>query len=329
MIVVHKNYNNLFDIDNIFYAWTKFRRGKTKKIEVMNFELHVEDELFSLLGDLQRSEYEHSAYTYFQIFDNKKRDIHKAKIRDRIIHQIVYDFLGLLFNRFFIADSYASRLKKGQYKAINTLRYFVKLASGERKNIWVLKCDVKKYFDNIDHGILFDLIKEKVVDAEILEIIKRIINSYHSSCGSNQGIPLGNITSQIFANIYLNSLDQYVKHDLGQRFFVRYNDDFVIVSTNKKRLQEIREKLILFAKEKLLLEIPLAKTSLRKIDWGLDFLGFTILPKAVLLRDKTKNKLYNKISLKNQTSYFAILKQCHSHHLKLKIRSMEKLAENW
>ena len=329
MAFFHKNYDELFGLDNIFFAWDKFRRGKAKKIEIMNFSLHVEDNLFNLFTDFQNHDYQHSTYTYFQIFDNKKRDIHKAEIRDRVVHQLVYDFLYLLFNQFFITDSYASRLRKGQYRAINTLRYFIKLAGYGRKPVWILKCDVKKYFDNIHHDILLDLIREKVFDDKILEIIEKIITSYHSADNLNRGIPLGNITSQIFANIYLNSLDQYIKNDLKQRFFVRYNDDFVIVSTNKEELQEIRGKIILFARKRLSLEIPLAKTSLRKIDWGIDFLGFIILPKAILLRDKTKNKLYAKISLKNKASYFAILQRCDSYHLRSKIQSMAKLDESW
>lgn len=320
-IIVHKNYIELFSLNNIFDAWSKFRWGKTSKSDIMDFEMHLEDNLFRLYEDLQNFSYHHSSYTHFQIFDNKKRDIYKAEVRDRVIHQIIYDYLLLIFEPEFIVDSYSSRLGRGQYKAINSFRYFIKLVEGDNKSCFVLKCDVRKYFDNIDQNILLDVIKKKIPCDQTFTIVKEIIRSYVFS-GSGKGIPLGNITSQIFANIYLNILDQYIKKELKCRFYVRYNDDFVIVGQSQERLQEIRDKIRFFAKEKLFLEIPIEKTSLRKISWGVDFLGFTILSKSLLLRNKTKNKIYNKIDWQNIHSYFGILKHCNSYNLKRKLLSI-------
>ncbi len=122
-------------------------------------------------------------------------------------------------------------------------------------------------------------------------------------------------------------MDYYVKKEFKCRFYVRYNDDFVIVAEAGEGLLQIRDKIIVFAKEKLSLEIPLSKTSIRKIGWGVDFLGFTVLPGAVLLRDKTKNKIYENISVKNVPSYFGILDHCNSHNLKRKLLSMDWFAE--
>src|ERR1035437_2113107 len=139
MSIVHKNYDELFSLDNIFKAWGKFRRGKTSKVDVMNFELHLEDNLFSLYEELHNGAYKHSSYKYFQIFDNKKRDIYKAEVRDRVIHQIIFDYLLLLFEPEFISDSYASRIGKGQYRAINAFRYFIKLVHNNHKSCFVLK----------------------------------------------------------------------------------------------------------------------------------------------------------------------------------------------
>lgn len=325
MNIVHKNYDELFSLNNVFKAWEKFRRGKTGKNDVMNFGLHLEDNLFCLYEDLHSGVYKHSSYKYFQIFDNKKRDIYKAEVRDRVAHQIIFDYLLSLFEPEFISDSYASRIRKGQYKAINAFRYFIKLAYNDYRPCFVLKCDVRKYFDSIDQTVLLNLIKEKIVCGKTLEIIKKIISS-HVSSGPGKGVPLGNITSQIFANIYLNALDEYVKKELRCRFYVRYNDDLVIVSESFLKLEEARVKIILFTKEKLLLDIPLEKTSIRKIAWGVDFLGFTILPDAVLLRNKTKNKMYANISPTNAHSYFGILEHCNSYNLKRKLLSMEKLG---
>jgi len=324
--IIHKSYDELFSLSNVFDSWRKFRRGKTGKADVMNFELHLEDNLFCLYEDLRDYSYKHSSYEYFQIFDNKKRDIYKAEVRDRIVHQIIYDYLLLSFEPGFISDSYASRINKGQYKAINAFRYFIKLVHDNRKPCFVLKCDVSKYFDSIDQKVLLSLIREKITCKKTFAIIKEIISS-HIFPGQGKGVPLGNITSQIFANIYLNILDKYVKKELKCRFYIRYNDDFVIFSESFEKLEEIRNKIILFIKDKLLLDIPLEKTSIRKIAWGIDFLGFTILPKAILLRNKTKNKMYENISLKNIHSYFGILEHCNTHNLKRKILSMEKLNE--
>ncbi len=308
----------------MFSAWKIFRREKTRKNDVMDFEMHLEDNIFSLYEEVKNNTYKHSSYTYFQIFDNKKRDIFKAEVRDRIMHQIVYDYLLSCFDPAFIGDSYASRINKGQYRALNTFRYFIKLASTAHKECYILKCDVRKYFDNVDHAILLDLIKEKVKCEKVLKIIKEIISSYCSSELFQKGIPLGNITSQIFANIYLNALDHYVKEDLRCRFYIRYNDDLVIVFGNDKNAVNIRDKVILFAKQKLFLDIPIQKTSIRKIGWGVDFLGFVVLPHAILLRNKTKNKIYKNIKRKNMHSYLSILKHCNSFDLKTKILSMEK-----
>jgi RNA-directed DNA polymerase len=325
-IIIHKNYDELFNLNNIFEAWKKFRRGKTSKADVMDFEIHLEDNLFGLYEDLRYFTYKHSSYTHFQIFDNKKRDIYKAKVRDRVVHQIIYNYLLALFEPEFISDSYASRVNKGQYRAVNTFRYFIKLIQTSHRSYFVLKCDVRKYFENIDQKVLLDLIREKVPDDKIFIIIKEIITSYiFSEC--DKGVPLGNITSQIFSNIYLNVLDRHIKDELKCRFYVRYNDDFVIILESLEKLKEIRNNIIMFVKEKLLLTIPLEKTSLRKIDWGMDFLGFTILPKAVLLRNKTKSKMYTNMSLKNVHSYFGILKHCNSHHLKTKILTIAKFLE--
>lgn len=247
-------------------------------------------------------------------------------MRDKVVHQIVYDYLLSLYEPEFISDSYASRINKGQYKAIDTFRYFIKLNHDNRHQCFVLKCDVRKYFDSIDQNILLSFIKEKVGCDKTFSVINKIVRSYPFS-GPGRGIPLGNITSQVFANIYLHFLDVHIKKELKCRFYVRYNDDFVIVSKSKQRLEEVRRKIIIFAWDKLFLEIPLEKTSIRKVGWGVDFLGFTILPKAILLRNKTKNKMYANINLQNIHSYFGILNHCNSHNLKIKLLSMERFNE--
>lgn len=275
--------------------------------------------IFSLYGDLDKGIYKHSKYQYFQVFDNKKRDIYKADVRDRIVHQIIYKYLTNLYEQIFISDSYSSRNFKGHHRAIKTLKYFIKLARTD-ENCFVLKCDIRKYFNNIDHNILLRTIRQKVICDKTFMIIEEVIRSFGG--GENlKSVPLGNITSQIFANIYLHELDLYIKKELGCRFYIRYNDDFVIVSNNPKKLEELRTKIIEFVSMELGLEIPIEKTSIRNALWGIDFLGYTVLPKAILLRNKTKGKMLSKINETNTGSYLGMLKHCNSYNLKKKIIS--------
>ncbi len=283
----------------------------------MSFNYHLEDNLFSLYEDLISGKYEHLAYEYFTVFDNKKRDIHKAMIRDRIVHQIIFDYLENIFESVFIRDSYSSRKNKGSHQAVKTFQYFAKLVSGgNKKECFVLKCDVRKYFESIKPEILLKIIAEKVLDKDVLEIINKIVGSFKND---GTGIPLGNITSQVFANIYLNKFDHFIKQELRARFYVRYNDDFVILDDSKDRLEEYLPKIRSFLEAELQLEIPLHKASIRKLGWGIDFLGFTVLKDAVLLRNKTKGKMFANLTEENVSSYLNLLSHCNSYNLKQKI----------
>ncbi len=315
-------FDELFSLRNLLQAWRKFRSGKTRKRDVVSFEYHLEDNIFSLYEEMTGGAYKHKAYKYFPLFDNKKRDIYKADVRDRIIHQIVYEYLLSLYEQVFISDSYSSREGKGHHKAVRTLQYFIKLGSGGKKDrCFVLKCDIKKYFDTIDHSILLRLMEREVVCPEVLSLIQEIVGSFNQKNEKEKGIPLGNITSQIFANVYLHPLDRYIKRELRCRFYVRYNDDFVIVSNNQNELEAWREKIIDFVHRTLALRIPVEKTSIRKVAWGIDFLGFVVLPDSVLLRNKTKGKIVGNINERNMNSYMGVLAHCNSYHLKQKILS--------
>lgn len=292
----------------------------------MNFEMHLEDNLFCLFEDLGSFSYKHSSYKHFEVFDNKKRDIYKAEIRDRIVHQIIFDFLSSIFESEFISDSYASRKNKGQYRAINTFRYFLKLTHLKSRSTYILKCDIKKYFESIDRNTLLELIYKKVKCEKVFEIIKQIIDSF-THVSNLKGIPLGNITSQIFANIYLHVLDTYIKNYLKCNYYIRYNDDFVIITNSKERLINICSDIISFVKDRLSLEIPHEKTCIRKACWGMDYLGFTIFPDFILLRNKTKNKIFNNLDESNKCSYFGILKHCNSFNLKQKMLSLLAISQ--
>ena len=305
-------FEELFSLTNLFYAWKKFKKGKSRKKDVIEFEYHLENNIFSLHADIISGNYRHGAYVYFQVFDSKKRDIYKACVRDRIVHQVIYDYLNTIYESKFINDSYSSRIDKGNIRAIQILKYFSKLCSGSKyKNCYILKCDIKKYFQNIDHQILLTELNSKVMCTKTFAIIKNIVHSFLLDKNIKKGIPLGNITSQIFANIYL--------HKLQCRYYIRYNDDFVIVGLDKTKLEEIKKEIIIYVSQELYLEIPYNKTSIRKVTWGVDFLGYIILNNGILLRNKTKYKVFKNINPKNFTSYFGLLRWCNSYTLKQKI----------
>jgi len=198
-----------------------------------------------------------------------------------------------------------------------------------------MKCDIRKYFENIDHEILLKLLRKNIKNEKIFNLLKIVVDSFNEKTG--KGIPLGNITSQVFANIYLNGLDQFVTRDLRSMNYVRYNDDFIVLENNEEKLFANIKKIRLFLKERLLLELPKEKTIFRKFVWGIDFCGSIVLSNAILLRNKTKGRMFShleavssrlhsgKIPLseaqKTFDSYFGLLSHCRSHNLKNKIRN--------
>ena len=231
---------SLISIENLFQAWNEFKKGKRKKKDVQTFERRLEDNLFDLHLSLKNQTYEHGDYQEFYVHDPKRRHIHKASVRDRIVHHLLYKFLYSLWDKSFIYDSYSCRLNKGTHKGVARLAKFVcRVSKNYTGSCWVLKGDIKKFFAAVDHRILFSLLSKKIADKNILRLFWKIIDSFNSEMGEGKGIPLGNLTSQVFANIYLNELDQFVKHNLGIKYYLRYADDFVILCEERKRLEAL------------------------------------------------------------------------------------------
>jgi hypothetical protein len=322
----------------LFSAWREFKRGKTKKIDVQKFEFNLEDNLFHLHQELKNRVYQHSHYTAFIVCDPKLRRIHKANVRDRVLHHAIFRILYLIFDQHFVFDSYSCRTRKGTHRAVNRLEEFArKLSRNNSKNIFALKCDIRKFFDSIDQKILLKLIKNKIKDEEIIWLIETIVKSFP------KGIPLGNVTSQLFANIYLNELDQFAKHSLKEKYYLRYCDDFIILAENKNHLENLISKIDYFLQSELKLNLHPNKVIIRKYRQGIDFLGFVVLPHHRVLRTKTKKRILKKIKRKqlelenniiseksfNQylQSYLGILKHCDGYEIEKDISgSLEKMS---
>jgi len=329
------DYDELISMENLLDSWRTYKKGKSRKTDVMEFERHLEDNLFSLHEKLKTGNYSHAGYSYFRISDPKKRDIFKAAVGDRIIHQALYRYLCRIYEPLFIVLSFSSRKNKGTHKAVLALAGAAKNFRKNGKKCLAMKCDVRKYFENINHEILLEILRKNIGDDKIFNLLKIVVESFNKDAG--KGIPLGNITSQVFANIYLNELDEFVTSGLGLEHYVRYNDDFIVLENNEEKLFLDIEKIRIFLKENLSLELPKEKTIFRKLNWGVDFCGCVILPKAILLRNKTKNRMFEKINAISRKlraekislsdarnifdSYFGLLSHCKAHNLKNKIRN--------
>jgi len=329
-------YDELISVENLLESWRMYKREKSKKSDVMAFERHLEDNLFTLRDELQSGNYLHGEYSYFRISDPKKRDIYKSTVRDRVVHQAMYGYLCKRYDPLFSENSFSSRKGKGTHKAIAAIAEQVRAIRKSKKRCWAMKCDVRKYFENINHKILLDTLRSQVSDEKIFNLIKIIVESFHKETA--KGVPLGNITSQIFANIYLNELDKFAENELNlKNHYVRYNDDFIIIGDNKKDLFDQVEKIRKFLNENLILELPWEKIAFRKLRWGIDFCGCVVLPNAVLLRNKTKGRMFEKLdAIARNTcvrkisqsdfrrildSYFGLLSHCKTYNLRCKVKN--------
>lgn len=333
-------FHDVICVENLLSAWKEFSKGKRSKRDVARFELNLENNIFDLHQRLVSMDWKPDPYEMFLVNDPKLRKIHKASVRDRVLYQAVYRVLYQIFDPSFIFHSYSSRNHKGTHSGVASFETYIRQVSKNyRKGGYVVKCDIRKFFDSIDHNILFGLIKKKVKDSNHLELIWEIIDSFSVNLETKdgrKGLPLGNVTSQLFANIYMNELDQYVKRELKAKRYVRYCDDFVIVSESKLYLEFCVKTIGKFCHEKLFLDLHPRKVIFRKINQGIDFLGYVMLPHRRVLRTKTIKRMLKKIKnlkilndsgLVNETfiessvqSYLGVLSHCKSEKVKEHIK---------
>ncbi len=207
-------YDDIISLENLLEAWREFVRGKRKRKDVQNFERDLMANIISLHRDLAAMTYEHLEYEFFRIYDPKLRDIHKASVRDRVLHRALHRKLYPFFERTFIADSFSCRLDKGTHKALDQFRSFsYKTSCNRTKTAWILKCDIRKFFASIDQTVLMEILSIYIQDENVLALVSKVVSSF-SSTAKGIGLPLGNLTSQLLVNIYMNEFDQFMKHKL-------------------------------------------------------------------------------------------------------------------
>lgn len=343
-------YDKLISLENLFFSWNEFKRGKQSKIDVQVFERYLEDNIFALHEELRSGSYHHGNYKTLFINDPKPRIISKPTVKDRIVHHLVFKELETVFDPSFIYHSYSSRKDRGTHLAVRNLAKSLRRVSRNyTRPAYALKCDIRKFFPSIHHKKLIELIKKKISDEKLLLLIEEIIGSFSTPANlsifnepitEKRGIPLGNVTSQIFANIYLNELDWFIKRKLKAREYFRYADDFIIVHERVDYLENILVQIDRFLKSELKIQLHPQKIEIRKFRQGIDFLGYVVLPHHIVLRTKTKKRMLKKVKkkfkeIKNETltlesfnqtiqSYSGMLEHCNGRYIKDKISKIIK-----
>lgn len=341
---IFHTYNNIISTENLLLAWREFLKGKKGKKDVQEFQLRLMDNILELHNELRNKTYKHGGYKAFKINDPKPRDIHKASVRDRLLHHAIYRVLYPYFDKLFIHDSYSCRLNKGTHKAILRFEAFHrKVSKNNTKQCYVLKCDIRKFFASIDHDILKSILAKHITDTDTLNLLSNIIDSFQTDftqiersskfgkvasarqdLAEATGLPLGNLTSQLLVNIYMNEFDQHMKHVLKVKYYIRYADDFVILSQDKQYLENLQNQINTFLLTNLKLQLHPNKVFIKTISSGVDFLGFVHFSYHRVLRTSTKRRMWrnlekNQYAVQSISSYVGMLKWGNGWKLKEKL----------
>lgn len=283
-------FSQMIDFRTIHDAWKRARSGKRDTYAVQQFGYDLESNLIQLQNDLIWQQWTPGPYEHFQVFEPKLRDIYAPAFRDRVVHHLLFKALTPVFEARFHGRSYACRVGKGTHAAINKAHGLLRRYVRSGATAYCLKADIAKYFHSIDHSVLKKLIRRRVTCPKVLHLTDLIIDTGQVDTGAPVGIPLGNLTSQLFANIYLHELDHHlaVLHPTAQ--YVRYMDDFLVIAPDISQLKEILSECSTFLAEKLRLKLnpkttifPISRTNGRSID----FLGFRLHPAHRRLRRKS------------------------------------------
>lgn len=274
------------------------------------FRYCLEANLFALEAELTAGTYRHGPYRVFTVSDAKRRSIAVASVKDRLVHRLLYDYLEKIYDPLFLFDVWSCRKEKGLHKAVDRAQYFLH----RFKHGWFWRGDVRKFFDNVDHVVLLSLLRRRVNDERTLQLLSEVIGSYDSSTvtgvmrEARRGIPIGNVTSQIFANIYLHEFDRFVKHDLRIRGYVRYGDDFVFFAHSKEALEAASRAATDFLIDRLHMPLHPRNNVLLPCKRGLHFLGYQTFTNGRRLPGRTWNKILRRLDLINAASYQGLMR---------------------
>ena len=290
-----KTIRNQFDkyltYEKLLEAHNSARRGKNRKPELIKFNLKQEEYIMWLYKQLKNGTYKHGGYVEFYVTEPKLRKIEKSRYIDRIVHTwLVNNFLIKGFVTQFIPTSFACLKGKGVHRAAFCVQDYMKKAKLKWNDYYILKTDVAQYFNSIDKQILINILKRKIKDDKLIWLINEILYAQKR----DKGIEIGNYTSQIFANIYLNEVDQYIKKELKVKYYVRYLDDSILIVQTKEEAKKLLKLIQKFLKEELELELN-DKTQIFKGKQGVNFCGYKIYEYRMKIRDGGKRKLKLKV----------------------------------
>jgi retron-type reverse transcriptase len=324
----------LFSFENLYRNYLKCRKNKRSTINALKFEINAEEKLLDLSEKLQNGTYQPTRSVCFMVERPKMREIIAADFRDRVVHHILVERLESVFEPIFVHDSYACRKDKGLHKAVERLRGFIRQGSRNgRKRLYFMHLDIKNFFMSIDKEILYHMLEKKVTDEQIVSLAHIII--FHRptdhciirgkkhllegipvqkslfSAPENRGLPIGNLTSQFFANVYLNALDQFVKHTLKCKYYIRYCDDFLILHESPEFLAEAKKNISGFLSHELNISLNERHGSILPVSNGIDFLGYIIRENYLLVRRRVVNNLRDKLEWFKQR----LISDCDRFHI--------------
>lgn len=296
--------NSSIDISlaNVWRSFVAFRNGKKPNRAITEFEYELLDNILKLTTELQTGTYRHGPYSHMIVNDNKRRDIAVASVRDRVVHRLLYDYLVTVWDKTFIYDAWSCRQNKGLHGAIDRAQKFMR----QYKDGWLWRGDVTKLFDSVDKNTLVQLLRRRVNDPTALWLLSETIESYRSF-DNNRGIPIGNLTSQILANIYLNEFDRYIKHRIKPNAYLRYGDDWLCFMNGKAQLENARLKAEYFLSGELGLNVNPNVNFIIPVREGVSYLGVDLWSSGRRLDKDARNKMKQNLNVRNAASYKALM----------------------
>jgi RNA-directed DNA polymerase len=296
-------YEQIVEFENLEAAYHNAAKLKRFRSEVLKFTRNLEENLITIQNELIHKTYRIGRYREFYVHEPKKRLIMALPFRDRVVQWAVYRVTEPLLDKQFIYDSYACRQGRGVQRAADRVQYWQRRLCRQHNKVYYLKLDISKYFYRIDHDVLLSILARNFDDPDLMWLFEKIVRSEHTKFGiplgdhgfekeriDNMGMPIGNLSSQLFANLYLNELDQFAKHRLKLRHYIRYMDDIVILHPSKEVLHQVRKEIERFLDERLRLTLN-NKTAIRPIHTGLEFCGYRIWPTHRKIRKETVRKI--------------------------------------
>ncbi len=311
---IKKVFQSKLTFTKLLEAHKRAKKNKGNRPEVIRFEMDLESNLINLLYKIKNKTYKIGKYREFKVYEPKERLIKSLPYIDRIVHQwYVEEFIKPHFLPKFIKDSYACLQNKGGHQAMKRAQYFMRIMKRKYGKYYILKCDIKKYFYSIDKKILFNILKRNIKDKKLLDFTKVLIFDNEEE----KGIPIGNYTSQFFANIYLNELDHFIKERLRVKYYIRYMDDFLLLVSTKEEAKTYLNIISNYLKENLDLELNV-KSKYYPNKMGIDFCGYRIYESHILIRNRCKKKIKKKIKYwnylynNNNLNFFNVIQSWYS-----------------